>query len=292
MNRVTQGSFPGPRDEAGRNARNGDTNMSVERARMTRRRWVGVVSLAVALLAMIAALALRQSATVEGAGPNPENTLVPSGPSQLLPPLCSDAAFRTGRVAPYDDDRPCADALPTGTNYGVVTAGHLYRDVAVDIPARGWKANPLQGSIEIMSPGGDGVTVVAHPSLAAMLKRHSRTGRAMLAQIRDLADVEVLDSGTTSREGNTFTWIDLAVGSRAHLSDDCRLEAPCLPLVEAPMVKGAAVELHPDRVSRLIVGGGIRRNVPVAIWVHDVTAPDAAAAIHVADSLTLGIPHE
>jgi hypothetical protein len=291
MDRLTEELRAGLNREASGIPALGDMDRAIEQVGLTRRRWAGGVSLVVVLLVVGAMLALWRPSAVEPATPVPGPSVAAAGPSRLLPPMCGHPELATARAAPYDDPRSCPDVLPIGTNYGYVSGGHMVRDVVVDIPGSGWVANDLTESTEVFSPAGNGVTVIAYPKLAAFPKPDSPAGSLMLGRIRDLPEVKVLDSGTTTRAGFSFTWMDLTVATEATLSEDCRLEAPCLPLITNHLLSSPAVELRPGRVSRLLVEDGTT-NVPVAIWIHDTAGPDAAATIGVADSLTLNAAHE
>ena len=289
MERMTEESRSGLRQEAAGISVLGDMGLAIEQVALARRRWASGTTLVVVLVLVGAALALWRPAAVEPATPTPEPSVQAFGPSRVLPPLCGEPEYAAQAPEPYDDPRPCPELLPVGRNYGYVTGGHMVRDVVVDIPAHGWTARPLTGSIEVVSPAGNGVTVVAYPTLTAVPTPDSPSGSIMLEMIQRLAEVRVLDSGTTTVDGSAFTWMDLAVAPDADLSEGCRLEAPCVPLVRAFGV--SAMELRTGQVSRLILGEGMG-NVSVGIWVHDITGPDATDAIHVADSLTFSAAHE
>ena len=289
MNRLTEELRAGLRQEASGVPTLGDMDQAIRYVDVTRRRWAGGVSLVVVLLLVGSWLVLLRPPTVEPAVPTPEPSVAASGPSRLLPPTCGRPEYAARAPAPYDDPRPCPATLPVGPNYGYVTGGHMIRDVVLDIPGKGWSAQPLAGSLEVISPAGNAVTVVAYPRLVAVPTPDSPPGSALLEMIQGLADVQVRDSGTTTLGGRSFTWMDLAVAPDAELSDGCRLEAPCLPLIRA--YGAAAGELRPGRVARLLIGESMG-NVPVAIWVHDITGPDADAALHVADTITLSTAHE
>lgn len=299
MDRLTEELRSSLREEASGISALGDMGQAIEHVDLVRRRWGGGISLGVLLLAVGTVLAIGRPAGVEPAAPTPPPATAPVEPSRLLPPLCADPADAAGR-APDGQAGPCPVELPVGANHGFVTGAHLVpgspdadvddmvRAVTLDIPGSGWTAGELGFSIEVVSPGGgNGVTVFAYPYLRQFPELGPVSGSVLLARLRDVADVEVLASGTMARSGYPFTWMDLRVADGAAPSSFCRLQAPCLELLGNGLVHGAAVELRPGRVSRVVVQDGAGR-VPVAFWIHDISGPDAAAAIQVADSITLG----
>ena len=194
--------------------------------------------------------------------------LRPEGPSsRALPPFCSQTAIAAR----------CPDTLPTGENVGLIAGLHLYRMVRLGVREEHWSADTFGSSgsgIELKGPHGDGVTVFAYPAWADPNGVDLPTSDVVDA-VASRDDVEVRDSGTWRQTWGT--WMDVTPSPSAELTDDCRLSAPCVPML-VPMLQPylSGVELRPGVVSRLFIEDGHEAQVRIAVWIHDLGGQDAA----------------
>lgn len=269
MDRSTENRGDGPRPENEGAALDGGRGRPGKAVPPARPRWFGIGIAAGVVVIGALALALTRPDAIDAAAPVP-------GPS-------ATTSASTG----------LPQTSPTTRPHVALTGGHMFRDVMYDLPSPAWKVQKSAFDpryVRFVGPADNNVSVLVYPGLAAFPTSDATLGDEMLAPLRDLADVRVLGSGTTTRGNHAFAWMDLAVASDADLATSCLDGSPCLPLVTAGSLETPVLELRPGQVSRLFVED--RVNVQMAFWVQDVEGPGAAEALRLADGLTFTRAYE
>ena len=220
------------------------------------------------------------------------------------PPVAFCPEVRLGATASMvrHDAQSCPLALPLGRNQATLIGIDLERAVSFDIPEVGWRAHAAGlGGFELTGPRGEVVTVFPYPLMSG-LAAEPVGGTQLLASLRARPDVRILDAGPWQAGRHAGgVWMDLSTQSEAATATtECRLEAPCLPLliplldwvstVEPPS-SSPVVELRPGVVSRLLIEPSAETRLQAAVWVHE-SPPSDSPAEHVVASLRFGDARE
>ncbi len=260
-------------------------------ARRRRRHALLATAAAVMVLVAAAVLALpagHRTARQEPVAPSPSATRA----GAALPPACADPQLRDRLPARYDLPDPCPATLPAGENVGVIYGLNLVRGVTVNLPTDGWTARAvgrLDGT-ELLSPDGDVIGLFPYPSLLTNNGGAVQGPRRFLTAARQNPNVRVVDQGDIKLGGWPFTWYDLTPSAPATLSDSCRLQAPCLPLMRsllADKTNPAFGELRPGVTSRVFIEQGNGGSVQLGIWVPNLHGPTPGLAMRVLHDITL-----
>ena len=242
------------------------------------------------LVAAAAVLVLVLAVLLATPGADPTARQVPASPSPsasvpaaALPPACSDSRLRSGLPARYDLPGGCPATLPAGENVGVVYGLNMVRGVMVDLPTAGWSARAVGqvDGVELVSPAGDVIGLFPYPTLLTNNDAVQGPRRFRSALQRD-PNVRVLAQGVITLSGWTFSWFDLTPTAAAAITDSCRLQAPCHPLMRSMLAKKDApvfVELRPRVTSRVFVERGNGGSVQLGAWIQDVHGPSPGLAM-------------
>ena len=259
-----------------------------------RRRDALLAAAATAVLLITAALlalpAGHRAARQVPVAPSPSPSATRTGAA--LPPACADPQLRDGLPLHYDLPGPCPATLPAGENVGVIYGLSMVRGVTVDLPIDGWTARAVGrvDGTELLSPDGDIIGLFPYPSLVTNNDGAVQGPRAFLTAVQQDPNVRLVDQGLIRLGGWPFSWYDLTPSATATLSDSCRLQAPCLPLLRSLLAdKTTPVfgELRPGLTSRVFIEQGNGGSVQLGVWLPNLHSPTPNLAMQVLHDITL-----
>jgi hypothetical protein len=240
------------------------------------------VVLAATVLSTLAVLRPAAEAPPTDPAPSPTPSAPDTSPTEFpvrVPPLCLGQWPRLNRYGDPDLDGPagCPGSTPAGHYASMIAGMNVARPFTFDLPDD-WEVVVVD---EWPTSGVDIRSVDRRAGLTVFPYAEPAGQRAWVSDLRHWlerrTDVRVHRRPVADLGGMAVWVIDLTPSAGARLREDCRLAAPCLPVVRAGLaeaVPGAgepptAVELRPGVWSRLFaarVPGDSELSPGVWLW--------------------------
>jgi hypothetical protein len=259
------------------------------RAARRRRRRAGLVSVAAAAAVLVAAAVVLPDGSGSRAdlpaGPTDSATGSPapsaseSAPVVLVraEPLCEfDLQMDSGYGEPvWTGPATCPASTPAGEYASLVSSVSVVRPFTVRIPD-GWEFTTIPNGyahvVEVRARDRSaGLTLVTYP--APMTAKGPEPTPQLQGWLRRNPDLLLSGERNGSVGGRSAWRTDVTLRSGAAVSHDCRLGAPCRPLLKPALTlsnddpDAAAVELRPGVTGRLWLSD--QDNVQFGVWLWD-----------------------
>ena len=268
-------------------ARSLDVDAALDDLVRTRRRRTtrgAVVALLLATTVVTTLAAARPSPPAPQPGPHPPPTpsALDTAPTEFpvrVPPLCLGHWPRLTHYGDPQLDGPaeCPATTPAGHYASVITGINLARPFTFDLP-EGWEVVVVD---EWPSSGVDIRSVDGRAGLTVFPYAQPAGQQAWVPDLRrwleNNLDIHVRRRPATDLGGTSVRVLDLTPAAGARLTDDCRLVAPCLPVVRAGLAEAAppatkpptAVELRRGVTSQLLLARPGDDDLSPGVWLWD-----------------------